>query len=150
MGGVLKEKNSSLYVIYPQPRFSKCVSRSDALRTKKIYPSPYMTQVRGKEKVLPWSKGRHAPWAYIRGRERRPEPLYKLRACRGIRYLYLKLPAAVSSARLPVLLSCKFSSRKLPAAGSVAVTQRTLTLRTVSLPKCGLSAGSVKVKGMGA
>ncbi len=52
-GGVLKEKNSSLCVIYPQPRFSKCVSRSDALRTKKIYPSPYMTQVRGKEKVLP-------------------------------------------------------------------------------------------------
>lgn len=49
----MKWESSYLCVIYPQPRFSKCVSRSDALRTKKIYPSTYMTQVRGKEKVLP-------------------------------------------------------------------------------------------------
>lgn len=53
MGGVLRRAFKGFSVIYPQPRFSKCASQSNALRTKKIYPSPYMTQVRGKEQALP-------------------------------------------------------------------------------------------------
>ncbi len=47
-GGVIK-KRSFIFSIYPQPRFSKILAQGQARQPKKIYPSPYMTQVRGKD-----------------------------------------------------------------------------------------------------